>query len=156
MDTHTMLQQLAPALRDLFVTVLVPYAMYVIRTRVKNRELRDALELLTANTALCVDNAEQRVVRDAKDPSKPGQWTEELAHETKTMVMGDIKNISRAAIDMLVSSGHMDTGQIDARIERLIEQRKLELAHRSGAASAPTAASIPPPAPVQPPLQQAA
>jgi len=151
MDTQSAIAQLLPVLRDFLVTILVPYALYAIQKRIKNREASDALQELVSTTALCVADAEQRVVRDAKDPTRPGTWSAALGAEVKAKVLEDVKQIAAVAIQTLVTTGKIDASKIDMVLERMIEQHKLSLSQSAATASAsippPAAAPVPAPAP---------
>ncbi len=84
---------------------------------------------------------EQTVVRPAKDPTKPGLWSDELAREVRTRAVAGVRTAGAAALDVLAHEG-VDPKHVDSQLERMLEASVASL--RAGATA--TARTSAPPA----------
>lgn len=87
---------------------------------------------------------EQTVVRPAKDPSKPGMWSDELAREVRSRALAGVRTAGAAALDELAREG-VDPKHVDTQLERMLEASVAAL-RASATAAAPRPSTPPTPA----------
>lgn len=84
---------------------------------------------------------EQTVVRPAKDPAKPGMWTDDLAREVRRRVLESVRTAGAASLDVLAREG-VDPRRVDTQLEHMLEASVAAL--RAGNAAAAPRPSDPP------------
>ena len=122
-------------MRELLANFLVPVAtaliLYLIRRatlalekRAQSEELSSKLGALEHVAEASVANVEATIVKDLKDPSKPGKWDHVAAESAKNAAMDQAKDIGRMLLLELNTHGIDSAKLLGALIEKAVMRNR--------------------------------
>ena len=111
------------------LAAIASYLAPLARRLFAQRLIGSAVELLGVLAATAVANAYQTVVKDLKDPSKPGVWSAEAAASVKASVLRDLRVLGAGALQQLETHG-LGPAAVDALLNQLVESAVVDLEHR--------------------------
>jgi len=108
----------------LALSVLTAWLTKAAREHIQDKRLATTLETITKLVATAVADAFQTVVKDLKDPTKPGEWNATTAASIKWNVIEGVKNTAPAVLEQLQQLGVV---KLDELLAQLVEQRVVAL-----------------------------
>ncbi len=112
------MQMLETAL-DFLSKLFYPLALYLIHRYVKSKRLAEALSYMSALTATAVMELKP-LVRDLKDPTKPGQWNAEVAKQMKALALATVQRGGGTMLRVLQQSME-DPKAINTLLSSMVE-----------------------------------
>lgn len=122
------------------LTALAARAASVAVRYIHDRRLALAVELAAYGAAGVVADLMQHVVRDLKDPAKPGAWNDVAAAAVRLRAVARMRELYPSAVRVLEQAAD-DPKRVDDLLATLVERAVVDLKTHPPGPSLPTAVS---------------
>lgn len=127
--SHQNIIDLAALLQPIILSILTILAVLAKKSLAASGAsvgTQKAMASIIDASRICAGNVFQTVVRDLKDPSKPGTWDQKAKEAAKAAALTDVHTLTAGAKKALLSHG-MTSAAVDSLIDKAIESAVADL-----------------------------